>query len=150
MIRYVTGFMFSDNLQNVALISKIKPAWQKGLLNGVGGKIEHSETAEEAMAREFMEETGVNTNPEDWKLYTILSRPDEYEVNFFYMRDDRVYSVRTIEKEKVDVYQSNFLPDKVIWNLRWLIPLAQDSALQFSQPLRIYEKIAGSVTTLME
>lgn len=42
MKKYVLGFMFSteDRGQKVALIKKLKPKWQAGLLNGIGGKIE--------------------------------------------------------------------------------------------------------------
>jgi len=41
---YVAGFMFSPDLENVVLIEKQKPEWQKGKYNAVGGKIEDGET----------------------------------------------------------------------------------------------------------
>jgi len=39
MTEYVLGFLM-DNYR-VVLIEKQRPAWQKGLLNGVGGHINH-------------------------------------------------------------------------------------------------------------
>jgi hypothetical protein len=51
--RYVVGFLFDGLCQNVTLIKKTHPEWQKGKLNGVGGKIEPNETSTDAMRREF-------------------------------------------------------------------------------------------------
>ena len=54
---YVLGFLFNKDLSQVALIRKTKPEWQKGQLNGIGGKIEPGEDPLGAMIREFREET---------------------------------------------------------------------------------------------
>jgi 8-oxo-dGTP diphosphatase len=66
MIRYVLGFAFND-LNEVCLLRKAKPAVFAGLWNGVGGKIEPDETARAAMTREFEEETGVHMAMERWR-----------------------------------------------------------------------------------
>lgn len=42
-MQYVLGFMFSNLMNNVVLLQKQKPNWQKGLWNGVGGKVESGE-----------------------------------------------------------------------------------------------------------
>ncbi|WP_340609469.1 NUDIX domain-containing protein [Xenorhabdus bharatensis] len=139
MIHYVTGFMFSEDKKHVVLISKLQPSWQKGQLNGIGGKIETGETPQQAMAREFAEEAGINTQPEEWKLFTVLTRPDAYQVNFLYTYDDRVYSAKSVEKEIVNIYEAQLLPDNVIYNLRWLIPMALDEHLRFDRPIEIIE-----------
>jgi len=39
MIEMVVGFLFDNFSENVLLIKKNRPAWQKDRLNGVGGKI---------------------------------------------------------------------------------------------------------------
>ena len=57
---YVAGFCFSECGGRVALIRKLKPEWQRGLLNGIGGKMEPGESLHSAMVREFEEETGAH------------------------------------------------------------------------------------------
>lgn len=103
---------------------KLKPKWQSGLYNGIGGKIEHDESPYEAIAREFQEETGVETKPDEWKLYVTLTRPDIYRVYFLCMISDKVHNIRTTEEEIVKLLPCDALPKNVIHNLRWLIPLA--------------------------
>ena len=44
MMNYCAGFLFDPEKELVVLIEKQKPAWQKGKLNAVGGKIEQGET----------------------------------------------------------------------------------------------------------
>ncbi len=55
---YVAGFYFSECGERVALIRKLKPEWQRGWLNGIGGKVEPGESPLSAMVREFEEEAG--------------------------------------------------------------------------------------------
>lgn len=56
---YVVGYMFNGSGTEVALIHKNHPPAQKGLHNGVGGKVEYLEDPLLAMLREFREETGI-------------------------------------------------------------------------------------------
>jgi 8-oxo-dGTP diphosphatase len=122
MTRYVAGFLFSEDERKVAMVLKSKPAWQAGLYNGIGGKIEPGESAPEAMRREFIEETGVDVN---WLFFTNLMGPD-WSVAFFYAKSDRVFDVRTMESEEIHVLDVRALPDNVIANCRWLIPMVLD------------------------
>ena len=69
---YVLGFAISGS--RVVLIRKNRPAWQKGRLNGVGGKIEEGEDPLDAMHREFHEETGVTGV--GWCAFGTLTGPD--------------------------------------------------------------------------
>ena len=56
MKQYVLAFAFTEDKSEIILIEKQKPDWQKGKLNGVGGKVELTDTNEtEAMIREFRE-----------------------------------------------------------------------------------------------
>lgn len=70
-IYYTLGFLFCSKKENVVLIHKNRPADLAGQLNGVGGKIEGTESAELAMSREFLEETGVMI--EKWNPFTKFS-----------------------------------------------------------------------------
>lgn len=74
---YVCGFAYADVARptpaftEVLLLRKFSPVWQKGKYNGVGGKIESGETIHVAMAREFVEETGVQTDARSWELFHV-------------------------------------------------------------------------------
>lgn len=125
MVFYVVGFCIFLPTNEVVLIKKEKPAWQKGLLNGVGGKVEIGEVPSEAMVREFKEETGVKTQEKDWTLLSCLE--DELGTcNFYFMKSREVLPVRSMEKEQIVVVPASNLPDNVVYNLRWMIPLAND------------------------
>ena len=70
---YVLGFMFSATNENkVILIEKLKPSWQCGLLNGIGGKIEAGESPVQAMVREFQEEAGLETTSQEWTPFGVI------------------------------------------------------------------------------
>jgi 8-oxo-dGTP diphosphatase len=119
---YVVGFMFQND--KVALIRKTRPAWQAGKLNGVGGHVEVSERPVEAMCREFEEETGYETCPEQWVDFAELVGPD-WIVYFFHAQGDLSLVKTTTDEEIVvlpvkDVTVANAIP-----NLTWLIPLAK-------------------------
>lgn len=141
--RYVLGFAFQGDF--VWLIRKLRPAWQAGRINGVGGKVEGQETYHDCMAREFEEETGVATKPEDWRHFATLGGeyPDGHKngqrwlMPCFTIELPEDAEPRTMEDEEVVAYPfkeaftaavygyGSFLP-----NLAWLIPLARDGTPQ--------------------
>jgi len=139
MKKYVTGFLFSEDSMHVVLIKKLNPKWQRGLFNGVGGKIEENESSCNAMVREFEEETGVVIVSEKWTCYTKIYRPNYYELDVYYAYSNLAYKVKTIEKEEVCLVATNTLPSNIVPNLRWLIPLALDNQTDFSNPIVINE-----------
>jgi 8-oxo-dGTP diphosphatase len=59
MKNYVLVFVFSPDYRYVLLIRKKRPDWQKGRLNGLGGRIEPQETPVIAAKREVEEESGI-------------------------------------------------------------------------------------------
>ena len=96
--KYSLGFLFSASGELVCLIQKEKPEWQKGCLNGVGGKVEEGETFIECMIREFQEETGVFI--QDWiESGKIVS--NEYEVMVYCSFNDKINEVSSITDEEV-------------------------------------------------
>src|ERR1700733_11050740 len=100
---YATGFLFNTNRTKVVLLEKIKPMWQRGRLNGVGGKVEPGESALVAMRREFLEEADLEVL--DWRQFITLSGPG-FAVNFFYAfeTDARLTVIRSVTEEQVGVY----------------------------------------------
>jgi 8-oxo-dGTP diphosphatase len=123
MQAYVCGFLFSPDRSRVLLIRKRRPAWQKGQLNGVGGKIEPGESPARAMRREFSEEAGVDI--EAWREVMVLTGPD-WRGHFFRAFGDIIDAARTLTDEHVEIHPVAALPVSVIPNLRWIIPLLLD------------------------
>lgn len=163
--KYVAGFLFDKEGENVALIEKLRPDWQKFKLNGIGGHIDRKtencqchtfacddqnfdpctcrwETPEEAMYREFIEETGLEIN--DWHEYTVLSGP-HFEVYFFQAYSDELYSIDSKTDEQVRVYEvahvlNPSIACPLIPNLRWLIPMALNTIYEPGVHYKIEEK----------
>jgi len=126
-IQYVAGFLFSPNLEEVALIRKNKPEWQKGKLNGIGGKIEEGEDSIQAMCREFSEETTRHECPQ-WVKFAAIGDDDTFTVTFFAALGEPSYC-GSAESEKVEVIKVRSihpLRRDMIENLPWLISLAID------------------------
>lgn len=127
MRRYVVGFLVDFTGETVVLIDKNRPKWQRGRLNGIGGHIEQGESPAEAMRREFREEAGLDID--DWTERVVLTGVDgSWSVHFFVAARPRseVLLARTTSDERVSRHYVRRLPDQVIRNLRWLIPLCLD------------------------
>jgi 8-oxo-dGTP diphosphatase len=77
-VSYVLGFAFTPSRGGVLTIRKTRPKWQAGKLNGVGGKVEEQDWClEEAMRREFKEETNIDTDVGQWVNFGAHVRPGE-------------------------------------------------------------------------
>lgn len=147
MPSYVLGFLFDEDFENVVLIQKQKPEWQKGKFNGIGGKIEPGEGAYKAMTREFKEETGLLV--EDWILTGFLSGDDynPFIVELFAaaLPKQKVLEVKTMETEEVFVFPLDKLPEGLLLsNLKWLIPY-NINALNSNSRLDLHVKY-GTIT----
>ena len=140
---YVCGFAF-DGQGHIVLIRKLKPEWQRGLYNGVGGKYEKSDlNLSVAMAREFKEETGVETLASEWESkfhYLHFSPPHlgpgEVSHVYYFAADIglRVTEIQKQENEKeepevraISAIAAGYVP--VIPNLHWIIPLCLDKTI---------------------
>lgn len=138
MTKYVLGFIFSEDSKHVLLIRKVKPKWQSGKLNGLGGKIEKGEDKYHAMTREFQEETGIETLPFDWRLFAKITDNWNYEVEVLKMFSDRLYEAKTMphdnhESEVVGVYEiAKLKEENTIANVYWMIHLALDENPEFT------------------
>ena len=130
----VLGFMFNRYLTEVVLMVKERPAWQAGLLNGIGGHIEPDETPRMAMAREFLEETGCQTRIYDWqpcfKMIRSCGDDGDFAVRVFRCIAD-VPSlkpfVRTAEDQEVLILKP-FGPWNLpcVSNLPWIVAMLTD------------------------
>ncbi len=125
---YVLGFLFTKDLKKVVLILKNKPEWQKGYLNGIGGKIEKGESAGEAMVREFWEEAGLETDISEWEHF-LLIKGKEWEVNCFrsFIPTEGLKLITSKTDESVFIANVFDIPTlKVIPNLNYIIPMCLD------------------------
>lgn len=134
--RYVVGFVFGDNNQ-VLLIRKNRPEKQKGLLNGIGGKIEVNENPSDAMVREAFEEAGLESYPNSWLLFHANLEQSKNKLFFFVTRHHgslRELKAKTDEELETWTYEidgsGNFLGlrhfdrARPMYNLCYLIPMA--------------------------
>ena len=127
--QYVVGFAFSKDLNYVLLVKKNRPEWQKGYLNGIGGKIEESDNSPiAAMYRECMEEAGIDLL---WEELGIMEGTNddggEFKCYIFYAYSDRIFDFKQREDEYLDVYTADSPDDywrdeQHIANLEFLIP----------------------------
>jgi 8-oxo-dGTP diphosphatase len=124
---YVVGFIFSIDFSRVLLVKKLRPAWQAGLLNGIGGKVEPGEDPLHAMVRECKEESGLEISAWSWKPVAIIQNPyarvHVYSTNIDYLAPANVPETNDVgEKLRVtDVLDLYAL--ETIRNLNFLIPL---------------------------
>lgn len=139
MVDYVTGLLFSPDRKMVALIHKQQPLRQCGRVNGLGGKVENGESPQQAISREVHEEAGILVPPESWTTFACIDRTPGDFVTCLFAYSGKIFRAKTMESERVELFPVGQLPENVIWNLRWLIPLAQDPALEFAEPVRIVD-----------
>lgn len=150
MAIYVVGFLFTTDMNKVLLIEKKRPDWQRGKLNGIGGKVETSEDFQTALAREFAEETTLRFD--GWKFFCTLhigldKGPDAHDVYFAAATSGMVDLARSPTDEKVflvrvDTIEHNMIAlgwpmehdgggeraaGPVLYNLPWLVRMAIDS-----------------------
>lgn len=118
---WVAGLLFNTKGE-LALVTKTRPKWQAGKLNGPGGKINESESPVDAMRREFLEEAGVDIS--GWREFALLKVQDG-QVHFFAAHGD--YEIKSMTDEQVGWFDISNLPTlPLINNLQWIIPLALD------------------------
>ena len=128
MIEYVAGLLFSDEGDRVTLILKNRPEWQAGSYNAVGGKVEFGETPADAMKREFIEEAGVDI---DWEhRFTLEGSDYRYRVHWFSCHNTEAMAyLRTVTDEIVEVVETYNMPENVIPNLWWIVPMMNDDTI---------------------
>lgn len=131
---YVVGFLFAE--QHVALIRKARPSWQRGRINGIGGKVESGEDPQRAMSREFEEETGVATGQSEWS-HRVTLEGRGWRIYFFAAFLEHRVKLKEDGDEPCYWYPISFLPGVVLPNLYWLLPLCLDEDLR--HPVLIFD-----------
>lgn len=130
---YVLGFVFDERRSAVLLIEKQRPNWQKGQLNGIGGKIELGELPLQAMIREMHEEAGLEIH--DWRHYATLMFQGGESVSVFSsmcssIDDLQRAAASNLTDEKLRLVHVDDVVNgrlhAALGNLQWLVPMAFD------------------------
>lgn len=155
---YVLGFAFDEKSEKVVLILKDRPDWQKGLYNGVGGKVEkndfdrcnanlnHIYSAASAkyfaMEREFLEESGVLIPFDKWNYFALMEFEDDVMggtalVHCFTIKSDLIENCKTQESEMISIklVEDVFAPRNfkhMVFNLPSMVGLALNTGLKFA------------------
>lgn len=122
---YVLGFAF-DNTGGCILMRRKKDDWQKGLVSGIGGKVEKGESIMGAMVREFFEETGIRTEPENWVYGLSIPGNDYILVVYRAYIDSPGERVAFPPCEEGDVFWADELPEDAEITARWLYYFCKD------------------------
>ncbi len=139
---YVVGLAFDISQKRIVLIEKNRPDWQKGKLNGIGGKVEKLESIHEAMSREFQEEAGLKTMPYAWRYFLCLNCiEDKTSIHFFTcnLSTYEYHSLKQTTDEELriitveNLHHNNY---NAIHNLKWIIRMAKDPFIM-TEPLFI-------------
>jgi 8-oxo-dGTP diphosphatase len=129
---YTAGGIFSKERNEILLIRKNRPDWQKGKFNFVGGKMEEGETPLQTMRREAFEETTIKDD--DWKEIAVLEAK-HFEVTFFAIYNQDIKKIKALTDEELypmmikDIYNPNYyFYNDIMKNLRVVISLALDDS----------------------
>lgn len=126
MDQFTLGFVFNAKKDKVLLMHKNRPDWQRGRLNGIGGRIEEGETSIACMVREAEEETTLSTRESDWHLIANHGgKAWSMDVYAHVHRGDES-AVQTCTDEKVEWFPVDALPPTILSNIAWLVPLSLD------------------------
>ena len=134
-MKYTVGFLFDETFEHVLLIKKNRPAWQAGMLNGIGGKVEEFDLSNwYAQAREFFEETGLRIAADRWrKIAKMVSKNHEDAVDKFSV--DVFYAVAPLSY--MQEFRSTTDEVVVLHAITYLSLIAEESGLLPNVPLLI-------------
>jgi 8-oxo-dGTP diphosphatase len=105
---------------------KTKPAWQNGMVNGLGGKIEQGEGMYDCIVREIKEESALETQKDKWIFVGKVSSDTVSLDVLGYVYEGNLDDAKTVEGEVVEWFKTASLPKNIISNLSWLIPMTID------------------------
>jgi len=145
--KYVLGFLFHKN--KILMIQRTKEDWQYGTVNGIGGKMEFSETRLNAMIREFNEEVNNTSISPVWHFVFSLIYPDTNSTIYIFRgfsKDDFSHLNNTIVNEGVlkvfDVEE--LITNKEIKKTEavdWLVPLCNSPFSRLSGSFALWNDL---------
>ncbi len=124
MKKYTLGLIFNQTLDFILLMHKSKPEWQVGKLNGLGGKIEEGETGQACIAREVLEETGLQIPEQAWTYVGVVGDESWKMEVFAHVYTGAQTDAKSLEQEPVEWFKLAHLPSNTLVSLHWIIEAA--------------------------
>lgn len=116
MMRVVVGII-TDN-EEILLLKKNNPDWQKGLYNGIGGKVELNTTPLETIIKKCQEELGVNIL--NWIELDSEITSSGIEIVYFLttLNEGEIKKLQSQTDERAELFSINNLPTNILQDLK--------------------------------
>ena len=116
MMRVVVGII-TDN-EEILLLKKNNPDWQKGLYNGIGGKVELNTTPLETIIKKCQEEFGVNIS--NWIELDSEISSSGIEIVYFLttLNEGEIKKLQSQTDERAELFSINNLPTNILQDLK--------------------------------
>jgi 8-oxo-dGTP pyrophosphatase MutT (NUDIX family) len=157
MKQYTLGFIFNKGAEHILLITKGRPTWQAGLLNGLGGFIEPGESPLDCVRREVREEANLHITA--WYEDFVMEGPGWRVYGFSAVLPTALIEPTQMTDEKVAVYPvsqvlSPVFAPHIMRNLPVLITICRDRS-GLTKPVMLYDGIpnkpsVGDITGVSE
>ncbi|PRM93765.1 NUDIX domain-containing protein [Aliarcobacter cryaerophilus] len=115
-MRVVVGII-TDN-KEILLLKKNNPDWQRGLYNGIGGKVELNATPLETIIRKSEEELGVNIS--NWRELDSEMSSSGVEIVYFLtiLDENEIKKLQSQTDERSELFLINNLPKNILQDLK--------------------------------
>ena len=115
-MRVVVGIV-TDN-EEILLLKKNNPDWQKGLYNGIGGKVELNTTPLETIIKKCQEELGVNIL--NWIELDSEISSSGIEIVYFLttLNEGEIKKLQSQTDERAELFSINNLPTNILQDLK--------------------------------
>lgn len=115
-MRVVVGII-TDN-EEILLLKKNNPDWQKGLYNGIGGKVELNTTPLETIIKKCQEELGVNIS--NWIELDSEISSSGIEIVYFLttLNEGEIKNLQSQTDERSELFSINNLPTNILQDLK--------------------------------
>ena len=115
-MRVVVGII-TDN-KEILLLRKNNPDWQRGLYNGIGGKVELNTTPLETIIKKCQEELGVNIS--NWIELDSEISSSGIEIVYFLttLNEGEIKKLQSQTDERSELFSINNLPTNILQDLK--------------------------------
>ena len=115
-MRLVVGII-TDN-KEILLLKKNNPDWQRGLYNGIGGKVELNTTPLETIIKKCQEELGVNIS--NWIELDSEISSSGIEIVYFLttLNEGEIKKLQSQTDERAELFSINNLPTNILQDLK--------------------------------